>query len=170
MRIVPVILTLGVASLAAAAGIAWSRRAETLPPASSARPTESARIPPGATVKEIMAGVIDPAADALWESVGTVITASRTEEHAPSSAPEWQRLEGQAIALGEGAKSLLDARRALNEQAWRDQAEALHKASQVALAATRARNTTALFESGEAIVNACDGCHERYWKLPGATP
>ncbi len=101
MRIVPVILTLGVASLAAAAGIAWSRRAEPAPPAGSARPTESARIPPDATVREIMAGVIDPAADALWESVGTVITASRTEEHAPSSAPEWQRLEGQAIALGE---------------------------------------------------------------------
>jgi hypothetical protein len=170
MRLVPVILALGAASLAAAAGIAWSRHAEPSRPAINARAAERARIPPSATVKEIMAGVIDPAADALWQSVGTVITAARTEEHAPSSAPEWQRLERQAIALGDGAKALLNVPHALDEQGWRDHAEALQKASQVALAATRARSAAALFESGEALVNACDGCHERYWKDPGATP
>jgi hypothetical protein len=172
MRVVPVILTLGAVSVAAAAGIAWQNHADRAPAASSAHASEVGRIPPSATVKAIMTGVIDPSADALWQSVGTVITAARTEERAPSSVPEWQRLERQAIALGDGAKALLHVPQApkFDEQGWREQAEALQKASQVALAATRARNATALFESGEAIVNACDGCHEKYWKDPGGTP
>jgi hypothetical protein len=170
MRVVPAIVTLGAASLAIAAGIACSEPAGPPPTVSHARATEGAWIPPSATVKAIMAGAIDPAADALWQSVGTVITAARTEERAPSGLSEWQGLERQAIALGEGAKALLNVSHSLEEQGWRDQAEALQKASQVALAATRARNATALFESGEAIAIACDGCHERYWKEPGATP
>src|ERR1700732_1176224 len=63
-----------------------------------------ARQPPpeyqaSATVKDIMDSMIDPSADALWDSVATIVSAAGTEERAPHTDEEWTNVRHHAIQL-----------------------------------------------------------------------
>jgi hypothetical protein len=143
----------------ASAGPAVVGRAVPAPPRLDA-------LTPARTVPEIMATVVDPASDALWESVGSVATASTDEAWTPASDTDWARLAGHAHALAAAADALATPVRVNGRDAWAVQARALRAASDVALEAVRRRDAPALFTAGEGIVNACDQCHERYWIVP----
>lgn len=147
-------LAIGVAGIVALAAIFTRGTAES-----------PAAVPLPATVREVMATSIDPAADALWESVGTTVTSDGVEERAPKSDDEWRELERQALRLGDGARALLAPALVRDAGPWRDFARALETASLVSLQAARARNRDAIFESGEGILKACDSCHEQYWAV-----
>lgn len=120
-------------------------------------------VPPDATVKAVMAGFVDPSADALWEAVGSEVTVAGARDWVPVDDAAWVALVRSAATLGAGANALLVSPRVKDETAWRDAATALLSASRVARRAAEARDAKALFASGEAIVNACDSCHEQYW-------
>ena len=125
---------------------------------------------PARTVPEIMATVVDPAADALWQSVGSEATASADQAWSPASEADWDRLAAHARALGAAADALGTPARVNGRDPWAGQARALRAASDEALAAIVRRDTAALFASGERIVNACDQCHERYWVVAPTAP
>ncbi len=48
--------------------------------------------------------MIDPSADALWESVGTEVTAKGTRVKAPKTDAEWLKVAAYADTLAAGAK------------------------------------------------------------------
>jgi len=163
----PFAIAIGTIAIVAAAVVVY--RAGARPPAFASSVTADAgavSIPDSATVKDVMAAVIDPAADALWLAVGSEITASATVERAPTSDAEWNALVAQSRTLAAGARALLDPRRARDQTDWRRYALALEAASRVAGKAAAARDKDGLFASGEGIVNACDSCHEKYWTTP----
>lgn len=58
------------------------------------------------TIQSTMDSAIDPSADALWASVGTVETQRGTAQRAPQSTAEWGRLLGHAQTLIAGARQL----------------------------------------------------------------
>src|SRR5262245_19502869 len=58
-------------------------------------------------IKDIMAHMIDPAADALWGSVSIEQTAKGTVVHQPRTEEEWKTVRGHAIALMEGANLIM---------------------------------------------------------------
>src|ERR1700690_3198222 len=60
-----------------------------------------------ASIQELMDAVIDPAADALWDSVSITETAKGTVFHQPHSDEEWQEARRHAIALIEGTNLLI---------------------------------------------------------------
>src|SRR2546422_8891537 len=62
---------------------------------------------PTATVKDIMDSIVDPSADALWDSVGTTISAAGTEKRAPHTDEEWANLRRRTVQLIEATKPLL---------------------------------------------------------------
>ena len=62
---------------------------------------------PTSTVKDIMDSVVDPAADALWDSVEVVATLEGTEHKAPKTDDDWKVLRQHAIALVEASNLLL---------------------------------------------------------------
>ena len=47
--------------------------------------------------------------------------------------------------------------------AWRKRAHGLHEAGVAALQAIDAKDANKLFEVGEQIERACEGCHSQYW-------
>jgi hypothetical protein len=47
--------------------------------------------------------------------------------------------------------------------AWRTRAHGLHEAGLAALDAIDAKDADRLFEVGEQIERACEGCHSQYW-------
>jgi hypothetical protein len=175
------------AALAVAAAAVLASACGTEPPA-----TEAAGAATGyrvtATIEEIMRHMIDPAADAIWESVVTEVTAEGMVEYAPETDEEWAALRGQAVTLVEATNLLvMPGRRvaapgsrselpgvdlepeqieALLEQdraAWTQFVDGLHASGVTVLEAIDRRDVDALLVAGDGLDLACENCHVRYW-------
>jgi len=123
---------------------------------------------PVASVKQLMQATIDPAADVLFEAVGTIITASGVEEIAPKNDEEWTTVRNNALTLAESGNLLLIGDRARDQGDWSKMSRALVEVAVVALKAAEAKNPEALFEAAGEVYGVCQQCHSRYWKQSGA--
>ena len=118
---------------------------------------------PVGDVQQLMEMVIDPAADIVWESVGTIVTLDGTEEIFPRSDEEWSTVRNSAMVLAESGNLLMVGDRAKGEGPWMIMSQALVEAGMVALEAAEAQDPEAIFGVGEQIYNACETCHILYW-------
>ncbi len=62
----------------------------------------SAALPPfkpAASIQNLMASIVDPPADGLWESVSTETSIKGIEERQPRTDPEWLAVRHNAIVL-----------------------------------------------------------------------
>jgi hypothetical protein len=143
-----------------------------------------------ASVQELMHAIVDPAADRVWDSVGTTVTAKGADEKQPKTDEEWREVEGGAITLVEATNLLvMPGRRMvpvngkmLDEgfEGVLTAAEAQHRLEeqravfvQFALSlrdvatrlqkASAERNTEALFNLGTEMDGICEGCHMTFW-------
>ena len=140
------------------------------------------------TIKDIMDSMVDPSADALWDSVATIVSASGMEERAPKTDEDWAKVRHNAITLVEATNLILmDGRRVArpgekaenpkvelgpeeieavisqDRQAWINFAHGLNDAAMAALKGIDAKDVKGLFEAGAAIDTACESCHLKYW-------
>jgi len=161
--------------------------------AAAAKPAETAAagFRTTATIKDIMDSVVDPSADYLWDSVATIVSRKGTEERRPRTDMEWKEVRRRAIALVEATNLLImDGRKVAKPgeksenpgielgpeeiQGLIDEdraslikfAHGLHDAGMKALAAIDKKDPDALSDSGEAIDEACEQCHLKYWYPP----
>lgn len=143
---------------------------------------------PTATVKDLMLAVVDPAADAVWLSVTAVQSADGLKETQPTTAEEWAKVRQGAITLTEAANLLMMPGRHVaapgeksetpgvelepfemealidkDRAAWNMRAVGLHDAGVAVLHAIDTRDAQKVFEVGEQIERACEGCHRQYW-------
>lgn len=148
---------------------------------------------PIAGVQDVMASMIDPAADFLWESVSTTVTRKSTVEKQPRTDAEWAEVRRQAIILTEGANLIMmDGRHVVKEGskledhgtpgnltaeesekaivANRDSfiafSQALRDVGVSMLAAADARNPQGMIDAGDRLDQVCEGCHLQFW-YPG---
>ena len=70
------------------------------------------------SVKDLMANVMDPTADVIWESVGTIMTKEGTFEKAPQNDDEWNQVKAAAITVQETGNLLLLPARSGNREVW----------------------------------------------------
>jgi cytochrome c556 len=137
-----------------------------------------------------MQSVVDPPADALWESVATITSVSGIEERQPRTDAEWAAVRREAMTLIEAANLLvMDGRRVAHEgrqledahtpgiwtaeeilkaidssrPVFIERAHALQAAGLAALSAIDARDAQALSAAGGALDEACEACHLKYW-------
>jgi hypothetical protein len=122
----------------------------------------AAPIQPVLTMKQLMEWVIDPAADAVWESVKSVSTEQGTKETAPQTDEQWEAVRHGAATLHESALLLTLEGRARDRDEWTKAARRLREAADEALKAVAAKNPQAVFDAGGRIYNACSACHRRY--------
>jgi hypothetical protein len=158
-----------------------------LPCGSCAKQQPEAEYRPSTTIRDLMDGMVDPAADTIWNSVSTTITKKGTQEKAPRTDEEWGTVRHGAIALVEASNLLQIPGRHValpgqkneqgielqpeqietlinqDRQAWITLAHGLHDAASQALHAADAKDPAKVLESGDAIDNACEHCHQRYW-------
>jgi hypothetical protein len=150
-------------------------------------------VEPIGSVKDLMQHEVDPSADAIWDSVSTLIDASGIHEHSPRSDSEWAAVRGQAIVLAEAANLLMIQGRLLTlpgqkidgegapgnlttEAAQRVLkssradfvafARALQLIAVQAAKAAESKNAQGLLDTGEALDNACEACHMKFWYPP----
>jgi hypothetical protein len=117
---------------------------------------------PVASVKQIMQGIVTPAARTVFRSVGTIVSGAGIEENAPQTDEEWQTIGNSAAALVESGNLLLLGNRAVDKGEWVTMTQAMIEAGQAALRATEEKNAQKIFELGEAINESCDNCHQKY--------
>jgi hypothetical protein len=121
---------------------------------------------PVGTIKDLMASIVDPSADVIWDATGTIITSSGTEERTPKDDKAWQAVHDAALTLAESGNLLLIDGRAKDRAAWTKMAQGLITVSVTALHAADAKDPKALADAGEAINAACETCHSVYWRQP----
>ena len=113
--------------------------------------------------KILMTSVIEPAADGVWDAVGTIMTLEGTEEIQPSTPEEWLAVRNAAIAVAESANLLLTPRRLIDHDNWTGWSLDLADAGRAAMVAAELQDPEALFEAGGLIYESCTGCHAEYW-------
>ena len=147
---------------------------------------------PKASIRELMEAEVDPAADAIWDSVAVIVSASGEEDKQPRTPQEWQAVRRQAVILFESTNLLvMQGRRIAPAGAHYPQeadpevlqkrldanrapligfAEALRNESLKALDAIDAKDPERLLDAGGKIDEACEACHLVYWYPPDLTP
>lgn len=141
-----------------------------------------------APVRALMAGIIDPAADVVWQSVGTTVSTTGTDARVPRTDEEWANVRlnarmlieasellqtpGRPIA-GQGEKSVapgieLEPEEILvnvnkDREGWNRLARAFHDASVNVLQAIDAKDAEKVFELGTDLDATCEKCHTTFW-------
>jgi hypothetical protein len=144
---------------------AWCVPAALAISVSCSSPAPAPVMPPfqtTANMKDLMLNVLDPAADGLWESVGTVITADGTFEKAPETDDDWAVVRMHALQLAESGNLLMLPSRSNGSPEWIEESRALIQASGRALAAIDAKDKDALFTIGGDIYDVCTNCHRQF--------
>ena len=115
-----------------------------------------------ATNKQVMDGIVAPAAEKVFDSVATIVTFEGTEERQPRTEDEWALVGANAAAIVESGNLLLMGDRLIDEDEWITMTRAMMDAAMISLRATEARDPEALLDSGEALNESCDTCHMKY--------
>lgn len=167
---------------------ACDKPAQTEAPATGASPFK-----PTAGIQDIMAGMIEPSAEFLWESVSSTVTAEGVEEKQPRTDEEWAEVRRHAIILTESANLLLiEGRHVAREGKQLDDhgtpgnltleqveeaiktdratfvafSQALHDAGATLLKAADNKDVQAIMTGGETLDEVCESCHLKF-RYPG---
>ena len=139
-------------------------------------------------VRDIMASMVMPNADVLWNAVTTNVTARGIEEKAPKTEEEWKSVRSSAVTIMEAGDLILIPGRHVaapgekeqdpnvnlspekieslinaDRSSWVKMAHDLHDSILPALKAIDAKDAKALSDAGAGIDKACEDCHLKYW-------
>jgi hypothetical protein len=130
-----------------------------------AQPVEKAvTLTPVASVKQIMAGITMPAANAVWSAISTTVDATGIHEQLPRSDAEWEAVGNSAAALIESANLLMLEGRAVDNGDWMAFSRQMFETSTRALKGAEAKSVEEILTAGELINTSCDNCHQRYMR------
>ncbi|MDA0688407.1 MAG: hypothetical protein O2948_07160 [Proteobacteria bacterium] len=113
-------------------------------------------------VQQIMALVLEPASDILWDSGGWVMDASGYEELYPTTDDGWAYVRAQAAVVVESGNMLALPGRAPDGDAWMIYSEGLSDAGILAMEAAAAQDKEAFFQAGAQLYSVCTACHQAY--------
>lgn len=141
-----------------------------------------------ATIRDIMNTLVDPHADAIWNSVRFVSGDNGDVQYKPESEEEWETLRRSAIAIIEGGNALMiPGRRVAPEGAtteypqyeytpaeveeklrqdrasWVAFAQGLQNSVLPVLQAIEEKDADRLMFDAGTIDAACEACHSQYW-------
>jgi len=140
--------------------IAAERSSRTV---AAAGPAEAAPVVPAvATVKQVMNGMIQPSASAVWDSVATIVSDAGVEERRPQTDEEWAQVAASAAMVIESANLLTDRSRAIDTVEWPAMAAAMAASGRKALDAANAKDPNGILAMGDELNQTCDACHEKY--------
>lgn len=112
--------------------------------------------------QELMARMIDPAADVYWAVGGVIMDSEGEHWQIPETDEEWAAVSNAAFTVAEAGNLLLLEGRAIDQGAWVDMAKQLTEVGLRALEAADARNLDAVFDMGAEMYYVCTNCHSVY--------
>jgi len=117
---------------------------------------------PVADTKQLMASIIEPAAEVYWDAVGTVIDANGTIEIEPQTAEEWDAVRNSAYVVAESGNLLMMSSRAKDGAEWMQLSQAMIAVAQKAIKAAESHDKQAVFDVGAELYDSCTACHAKY--------
>jgi hypothetical protein len=166
-------------------------------PAPPARPGPPPRLlsemTPVVSVKELMANMIDPIADNIFDAVWWEINSKGRIEHQPKTDEDWEKVKTGAVSLAEGIYLLKvprpltppgDVNNSLGANPpelsptqikaqidkdpvlWDAKIQALRNVGLEVLEVVKKKDVKALFDASGDLDEACEACHLEYW-YPG---
>ena len=117
----------------------------------------------GSEVHDLMAYVLDPAAEAIWDSAGFVITEEGETNLAPTNQEGWDKVKHGAKVISESSYLLSMPERAVDQAQWVALSMALKGMGVKAFKAAENEDSEALFEIGAELYQLCVACHQIYW-------
>ena len=140
------------------------------------------------TIREVMASMVVPSSDSLFNAVSSSVTPKGVEEKSPKTDEEWAEVRHKATTLMEasdlivlagrhvaapGQKAInplvqlspeeIEALIAKDRASWVKMANGLHDSVLPSLKAIDAKDPMALSDSTIAIDMACESCHLKFW-------
>jgi hypothetical protein len=109
----------------------------------------------------LMEAVIDPMADVIWGSVGTIVTAAGEEHIRPKTEEEWMAVRNAAVAVTEAGNLLMMVPRAKDAE-WMRISQAMIDTGAAAIKAAEAKDPDGVFDAGADIYAVCTNCHAKY--------
>lgn len=113
-------------------------------------------------MQELMAMVLEPASDVLWDSGGWVLDASGYEELYPTTDDGWAYVKAQAAIIVETGNSLALPGRREDNDAWVIYSQGLSEAGLRAMAAAETQDKEEFFQAGAQLYSVCTACHQAY--------
>jgi len=113
-------------------------------------------------MQQLMALVLEPASDVLWDSGGWVLDASGYEELYPTTDEGWEYVRAQAAVVAETGNLLALPGRAVDNDAWMIYSRGLSEAGLRAMAAAEAQDEEEFFQAGAQLYSVCTACHQGY--------
>ena len=133
---------------------------ERPPPSSPEQAAQPYRVT--TDIQQTMMWILEPAADVIWDSAGTIITAKGHQELAPTTDEGWHKVVHAAATLTEAGNLLMLPGRAVGDD-WIEYSQGLVDAGKLALQAAREQDSDALFDAGGRVYEVCRACHNQYW-------
>ena len=116
-----------------------------------------------ASVRTLMANIVDPAADLVWGAVGTVVDVNGEEHWEPDTEEDWLSVRYGAMSMIEAGNLLMMDTRARDQDQWMRLAEGMMDAAMLAFEAAENEDADRIFSLGATIYNSCNNCHMLYW-------
>lgn len=169
------------------AGSQW-KAADKAPVRTALSPAPAAGAPfkVFSTIQELMEGLVDPAADGVWDAVAVISTGSGVEERQPRTPEEWQAVRLHALTLleamnllviegrdtsrpgtephfGEHPRDVINAQIRANRDDFIAFADDVRNKTLEALAAIDKQDVKGLVVAGGRLDEACEACHVTFW-------
>lgn len=124
------------------------------PPAPSAEATiaDNEPVAPIANNRQIMLGLVIPAADVIW-GVGN---------EAPADDAGWEKVAANALMIAEAGNLMIMGPRRVDDGEWATYSQAMIDSGKAAAQAAANKNLDQVSEAGNSLYEACDGCHQKY--------
>lgn len=148
-------------SIVLLAVVLCSCQSEAPTPAAAPEPT-AAQFHEATDVKQVMNWIMEPNADVIWESVGTIITEEGEQNLRPETDEQWIAIRDAAAVVAESGNLLLTPGRMRDSGDWMKHAHELTKAAQEVIAAAEAKDVDSLFTAGGDVYLVCTACHSQY--------
>ena len=111
---------------------------------------------------DLMAMVVEPAADSLWDNAGWIESAAGYEELYPTTDEGWDFMVAQAAVVAESGNLLALPGRAMDNEAWLVYSEGMIDAGLMAMDAAKRRHEEDFFQAGAQLYSVCRACHQTY--------
>jgi len=115
-----------------------------------------------ADVPELMAHVIEPAAQEYWGAVGWILDEEGEHELRPANDEEWLAVENAAFVVAESGNLLMMDDRAEDQDAWITMSQALVEIGRRAVEVAEAKDEQGVFDVGAEMYFVCTNCHASY--------
>lgn len=122
---------------------------------------ENASYQPHLEMHDFMGWVLDPLADVIWRSAGTITTMEGVQDLAPTTQEGWDGVRNAAATIAEIGNVLQIPGYSQGDD-WNEYAQGLTRTGMLLIDAAAQKDDQRVFDYGGQLYNVCVACHQLY--------